>query len=127
MGGQSVAAFSHFFCHAAARNSDADSVVEYLEVARALRGRGFMHRWNAGLAAMKPAYRKRYRRVHSAERKARLRERSIAAGLSRSKRSARTTTLPLDIGPALIVILLLSLGLWGIVWAVIALAVAALG
>jgi len=122
-----VAAFSHFFCHAAARNSDADSVVEYLEVARALRGRGFMHRWNAGLAAMKPAYRKRYRRVHSAERKARLRERSIAAGLSKSKRSARTATLPLDIGPALIVILLLSLGLWGIVWAVIALAVAALG
>ena len=88
---------------------------------------GFMHRWNAGLAATKPAYRKRYRRVHAAEPKARLRERSIAAGLSKSKRSARTATLPLDIGPALIVILLLSLGLWGIVWAVIALAAAAMG
>jgi hypothetical protein len=64
-------------------------------------------------AATKPAYRKRHRRVRAAERKARLRERSIAAGLSRSKRSARRATLPLDIGPALIVILLLSLGLWG--------------
>ena len=114
MGGQSVAAFSHFFCHAAARNSDADSVVEYLEVVRALR-------------CDEARLPERHRRVRAAERKARLCERSIAAGLSRSKRSARTTTLPLDIGPALIVILLLSLGLWGIVWAVIALAVAALG
>ena len=85
------------------------------------------NRWNAGLAATKPAYRKRYRRVHAAEPKARLRERSIAAGLSKSKRSARTATLPLDIGPALIVILLLSLGLWGIVWDMIALAAAAMG
>jgi len=48
-------------------------------------------------------------------------------GLSKSKRSARTATLPLDIGPALIVILLLSLGLWGIVWDMIALAAAAMG
>jgi hypothetical protein len=86
-----------------------------------------MHSWKVGLALAEPAYRKRRRRALLAERKARRRERSITAGLSRSEHSARTATLPLDIGRALIVILLLSLGLWAIIWAAVALAVAALG
>ena len=38
----------------------------------------------------------------------------------------RTATLPLDIGPALIVILLLSLGLWAMIWGAVALALTAL-
>ena len=84
-----------------------------------------MHRWKVGLAPAKPAYRKRRRRALVADRLARRRERSIAAGLSRSHRSAHTATIPLDIGPALIVILLLSLALWATIWAAIELALAA--
>jgi hypothetical protein len=80
-----------------------------------------MHRWKVGLAPAEPAYRKRRRRALTAERKARRRERGISAELSRSERSVRTAT------PALIVILMLSLGLWAIVWAAIELALAALG
>jgi hypothetical protein len=53
--------------------------------------------------------------------------RSIAAGLSRSQRSARTATIPLNIGSSLIVVLLLSLALWATIWAAIALALAAWG
>ena len=75
-----------------------------------------MRRWKVGLAAAEPAYRKRRRRALTAERKARRRERSITPGLSRSERFARTAHLPLDIGPALIIILLLSLGLWVAIW-----------
>jgi hypothetical protein len=84
-----------------------------------------MHRWKVGLAPPKPAYRKRRRRALIADRLARRRERSIAAGLSRSHRSARTATIPLNIGSALIVVLLLSLALWATIWAAIALALAA--
>ncbi len=86
-----------------------------------------MHRWKVGLAPAKPAYRKRRRRSLVADRLARRRERSIAAGLSRPRRSARTATVPLDIGPALIVVLLLSLALWATIGAAIALALAGLG
>ena len=86
-----------------------------------------MHRWKVGLAPTKPAYRKRRRRALAAERKARRRERGINAGASRSERSVSIANLPLDIGPALIVILLLSLGLWSITWAAIAIALASLG
>ena len=86
-----------------------------------------MHRWKVGLAPAKPAYRKRRRRSLVADRLARRRERSITAGVSRSRRSARTATIPLDIGPALIVILLLSLGLWATIWAAIALAFGGVG
>jgi hypothetical protein len=81
-----------------------------------------MHRWKVGLAPTKPAYRKRRRRALAAEGKARRRERSLNAGLLRSEQSVRAATLPLDIGPAPIVILLLSLGLRAITWAAIALA-----
>ncbi len=86
-----------------------------------------MHRWKVGLAPAKPAYRKRRRRALVADRLARRRQRSIAAGQSRSRRSARAATVPLDIGPALIVILLLSLALWATIGATIALALAAWG
>ena len=86
-----------------------------------------MHRWKVGLAPAKPADRKRRRRALVADRLARRRERSITAGLSRSQRSARTATIPLDIGPALIVVLLLSLALWATIGAAIALALAAWG
>ena len=84
-----------------------------------------MHRWKVGLAPPKPAYRKRRRRAPVADRLARRRVRSIAAGLSRSPRSVRTATIPLNIGPALIVVLLLSLALWATIWAAMALALAA--
>jgi hypothetical protein len=85
-----------------------------------------MHRWKVGLAPAEPAYRKRRRRTLAAERKSRRRARSIGAGLFRSGRSGRTASLPLDIQPALIVILLLSLGLWAVIWAAVALALRAL-
>jgi hypothetical protein len=116
-----------FVDHTVARNSNVDNVVHYVKVARAGRGKGFMHRWKVGLAPTEPAYRKRRRRALAAQRKARRREHGIVAELSRSERSVRTATLPLEIGPALIVILLLSLGSWAIIWAAIELALAALG
>lgn len=46
---------------------------------------------------------------------------------SRSEQSARAATVPLAEGLALILILLLSLGLWAMIWGPVALAVAALG
>ena len=85
-----------------------------------------MHRWKVGLAPAEPAYRKRRRRTLAAERKSRRRARIIGAGLLRSDRSGVTASLPLDIQPALIVILLLSLGLWAVIWAAVALALRAL-
>jgi len=85
-----------------------------------------MHRWKVGLAPAEPAYRKRRRRTLTAERKSRRRARSIGAGLLRSDLSGRTASLPLDTGPALTVILLLSLGLWAMIWAAVALALRAL-
>jgi hypothetical protein len=86
-----------------------------------------MHRRKVGLAPAKPAYRKRRRRALVANRLVRRRERSIAAWQSRSQPLARTAAIPLDIGPALIVILLLSLGLWATIWAAIALAFGGVG
>jgi hypothetical protein len=86
-----------------------------------------MHRWKVGLAPAEPAYRKRRRRALVAERKSRRRERSITVALSRSALGARTAALPLNTGTALIGILLLSLGLWAMIWAAVALALRALG
>jgi|GEM_PF-6862932 len=86
-----------------------------------------MRRWKVGLAPAEPAYRRRRRRALASERKARRRETGITAQLSRSERSARAITVPLEVGPALIVILLLSLGLWAMIWAAVALAVSVLG
>ena len=85
-----------------------------------------MYRWKVGLLSAEPAYRKRRRRALAAERKARRRQRAFTAGLSPSARSARTTSVPLERGPALMVILLLSLGLWAMIWTAVALAVSAL-
>jgi hypothetical protein len=85
-----------------------------------------MHRWKVGRAPAEPAYRRRRRRALAAERKSRRRERGISAGLSRLERPARTAPLSLDIGPALIVILILSLGLWAMIWAAVALGLRAL-
>lgn len=86
-----------------------------------------MHRWKVGLAPAEPAYRRQRRRALVPERKARRRDQGIAAQLSRSERSARTITAPLEVGPALIVIVLLSLALWAMIWGAVALAVSVLG
>jgi hypothetical protein len=85
-----------------------------------------MHRWKVGLAPAEPAYRKRRRRALVAERKSRRRERSTVAP-SRSALAARTAVLPLNTGTALILILLLSLGLWAMIWAAVTLALRVLG
>jgi hypothetical protein len=119
-------ACSDSFCHAAARNSNADSHVYHLCVARAVSGRSFMHRWKVGRAPAEPAYQRRRRRALAAERKSRRRAHSIGAGLSRSERPVRTATLSVNVGPAVIVILMLSLGLWAMIWAAVALALRAL-
>ena len=86
-----------------------------------------MHRWKVGLAPAEPAYRRRRRRALVSERKARRRDHGIAAQLSRSERSADTITVPLEVGPALIVIVLLSLAFWAMIWGAVALAVSVLG
>ena len=85
-----------------------------------------MHRWKVGLAPAKPAHPKRRRRALAAERKARRRDRGIGVVLRRSDRWAYATIVALPVGPALIVIVLLSLGLWAMIWAAVALALSAL-
>ena len=86
-----------------------------------------MHRWKVGLVPAEPAYRRRRRRALVAERKALRRDRGIAATLSRSERWARTASVPLAVGLALIVILMLSPGLWAMIWVAVTLVVSALG
>ena len=106
--------------HTVPWNCHADNNVWYVHAARVISEESFMHRWKVGLAPTKPAYRKRRRRALAANRLARRRERSIAAGVSRSLRSARAATIPLNIRPALILGLLLSLALWATIEVVIA-------
>ena len=79
-----------------------------------------MHRWKVGLVPAKPADRKR-RRGLAAERKARRRDLRCDRSVTRSERSACTAVVPLPAGQALIVILLLSVGLWAMIWAAVAL------
>jgi hypothetical protein len=86
-----------------------------------------MHRWKVGLAPAEPAYRTRCRRAFVSERKAPRRDHGIATQLPRSGRSAHTITVPLEVGPALIVIVLLSLAFWAMIWGAVALAVSVLG
>jgi hypothetical protein len=93
----------------------------------AINSESLMHRWKVGLAPGKPAYRKRRRRAFVAERQARRRQRGITTALSRSERSARAANVPLAERSALIVILLLSLGLWAMIWGAVALGMAAVG
>jgi hypothetical protein len=85
-----------------------------------------MHRWKVGLAPAKPAYRKRRRRALGGERQARRRQHGFTTALSASAGPLRAAIVPLAGGPALIVILLLSLGLWAIMWAAVALGLSAL-
>jgi hypothetical protein len=76
----------------------------------------------------KTCLRKRRRLALAPERQARRRKSSTASGPSRLDRSARATALPLNRGASLVVVLLLSLGLWAaICGAVDSLASAALG
>ena len=80
-----------------------------------------------GLTPAKPVFRKRRRLALAAERQAR-RRKSTTWGPSRSDRSARAAALPLNRRASLIVVLLLSLGLWAAIWgAVASLASAVLG
>ena len=62
-----------------------------------------------------------------AERKPGRRDCGIAVALSQSERWARTASVPLAVGSALIVILMLSPGLWAMIWAAVTLVVSPLG
>lgn len=86
-----------------------------------------MYRWKVGLVPAEPAYRRRSRRALVTERKARRRDRGIAAALSQFERSARIASAPLGAGSAFILILMLSLGLWATVWAAVTFVLSALG
>jgi hypothetical protein len=86
-----------------------------------------MHRWKVGLVPAEPAYRRRRRRAPVAERKAPRRDHGIDVALSQSEPWARTASVPLAVGSTLIVILMLSLGLWAMIWAAVTLVVSALG
>jgi hypothetical protein len=82
-----------------------------------------VHRQRVGPYPARPVSRKRRQRALAAYR-----NRRITAGSSRSDRSARAAALPLNRGASLIVVLLLSLGLWAAIWgAVASLASAVLG
>ena len=85
-----------------------------------------MHRWKVGLVPTEPTYRRRRRRALVIERKARRRDRSIGVALSQSARSARIVSVPLAVGSALIVMLIISLGLWAMICAAVTLLVSAL-
>jgi hypothetical protein len=65
----------------------------------------------------------RHRFLLAAEREARRRRRHIIVGQSRVDRVAPAADLPLNAGASLIVILMLSLGLWAAIWGAIALSV----
>jgi hypothetical protein len=87
-----------------------------------------LQRRAVGPTPAKPVFRKRRRLSLATEHQARRRESSITWGPSRSDRSARAAALPLNRGASLIVVLLLSLGLWAaICGAVASLASAVLG
>ena len=73
-----------------------------------------------GLTPAKPVFRKRRRLALAAERQARRRKSSTTWGPSRSDRSARAAALPLNIGASLIVVLLLSVGLWAAILGAVA-------
>ena len=86
-----------------------------------------LQRRAVGVTPAKPVLRRR-RLTLAAERQARQRTISTASGPSRLDRSARAAALPLNRGVSLLVVLLLSLGLWAaICGAVDSLASAVLG
>jgi len=87
-----------------------------------------LQRRAVGVTPAKPVFRKRRRLALAAERQARRRKISTTSGPSRSDRSARAAALPLNRGASLIVVLLLSLGLWAAIYgAAASLASAVLG
>src|SRR5712671_5836581 len=70
------------------------------------------HRRRVSLTPARPVSQNRHRLTLAAERQAHRSRRHITAGPSRSDQLVRTAELPLNTGASLIVILLLSLGLW---------------
>src|ERR1700730_17540650 len=74
-----------------------------------------VHRRRVGPYPARPVSRKRRQRALAADR-----NRRITAGPSRSDRSARAAALPLNRRASLIVVLLLSLGLWAAIWGAVA-------
>jgi hypothetical protein len=73
-----------------------------------------------GLTPGKTVFRKWDRHALAAERQARRPKSSTTSGPSRSDRSARPAALPLNRGASVIVVLLLSLGLWAAIWGAVA-------
>src|SRR5260370_20812538 len=80
---------------------------------RAQRGR-------VSLTPARPVSRNRHRLALAAERQAHQSRRHNTAGPSRSVQLVRTPDFPLNTGASLIVILLLSLGLWAAIWGAVA-------
>jgi hypothetical protein len=78
------------------------------------------HRRRVSLTPARPVSRNRHRLALAAECQARRSRRHITAGPSRSDRLVRTADVPLNRGASLIVILLLSLGLWAAIWGAVA-------
>jgi hypothetical protein len=78
-----------------------------------------LQRRAVGLTPAKTVFRKRRRLALAAERQARRKSRTTS-GPSRSDRSARPAALPLNRGASVIVVLLLSLGLWAAIWGAVA-------
>jgi hypothetical protein len=79
-----------------------------------------LQRRAVGLTPAKTVFRKRRRLALAAERQARRRKSRTTSGPSRSDRSARPAALPLNRGASVIVVLLLSLGLWAAIWGAVA-------
>src|SRR5712691_11510694 len=78
------------------------------------------HRRRVSLTPARPVSRNRDRLALAGERQAHRSRRHITAGPSRSDRLVRTAAPPLDTGASLIVILLLSLGLWAAIGGAVA-------
>ena len=79
-----------------------------------------VQRQAVGVTPARQVLRERRRLTLAAERQARRRKISTISGPSRSDRSARAAALPLNRGASLIVVLLLSLGLWAAIGGAVA-------
>ena len=110
-----MAVFSDLFCPSLARSGDADNAVDTCRFLEPCTERSLYIAGSWARCDETPRTGSDTDGCEPPNLKPAPRERSITAGLSRSERTARTAALPLDIGPALIVILLLSLGLWAII------------
>ena len=92
----------------------------YVYLAMTINAKSFLHLQGVGLNPERPVLRKPRRLTLAAERQTRRRKRGITTRPSRSDRSARAAALPLNRGASLIVVLLLSLGLWAAIWGAVA-------